>query len=143
MRPLALDLCLFINGLPVFTFELKNSLTGQTVEDAVQQYKRDRDRVNSFFQFGLRPLADDSEVRFCTHTKARSPGFSFNQGWNDGAGNPPNPDGLKTDYSGSASHKTSHILENYCQIVESKDEKTGKRTQIFPATIGWTLCGSF
>ncbi|MEZ4733750.1 MAG: type I restriction endonuclease [Caldilineaceae bacterium] len=40
---LALDLGLFINGLPVATFELKNSLTKQTVEDAVQQYKRDRD----------------------------------------------------------------------------------------------------
>ena len=38
----ALDLCFFINGLPVATFELKNSLTQQTVEDAVQQYKRDR-----------------------------------------------------------------------------------------------------
>ncbi len=40
---LALDLCLLINGLPVFTFELKNSLTKQTVEDAVEQYRRDRD----------------------------------------------------------------------------------------------------
>ena len=40
---LALDLALFINGLPVATFELKNSLTKQTVEDAVEQYKRDRD----------------------------------------------------------------------------------------------------
>lgn len=40
---LALDLGLFINGLPVATFELKNSLTKQTVEDAIEQYKRDRD----------------------------------------------------------------------------------------------------
>jgi hypothetical protein len=39
----ALDLCLFINGMPIATFELKNSLTKQTVEDAVSQYKRDRD----------------------------------------------------------------------------------------------------
>ena len=38
---LALDLCLFMNGLPVATFELKNSLTKQTVDDAVEQYKRD------------------------------------------------------------------------------------------------------
>ena len=38
----ALDLGLFINGLPVATFELKNSLTKQTVEDAVEQYRRDR-----------------------------------------------------------------------------------------------------
>jgi len=39
----ALDLGLFINGLPVATFELKNSLTKQTVADAVEQYLRDRD----------------------------------------------------------------------------------------------------
>ncbi|MBM4223492.1 MAG: type I restriction endonuclease subunit R, partial [Gammaproteobacteria bacterium] len=39
----ALDLGLFINGLPVATFELKNSLTKQTVADAVEQYQRDRD----------------------------------------------------------------------------------------------------
>ncbi len=49
---LALDLCLFINGLPVATFELKNSLTKQTVEDAVEQYKRDRDPRELLFQFG-------------------------------------------------------------------------------------------
>ena len=48
----ALDLGLFINGLPVATFELKNSLTKQTVEDAVEQYKRDRDPRELLFQFG-------------------------------------------------------------------------------------------
>jgi type I site-specific restriction-modification system R (restriction) subunit len=48
---LALDLCLFINGLPVATFELKNSLTKQTVEDAVQQYQRDRDPREKLFEF--------------------------------------------------------------------------------------------
>ena len=37
----ALDLGLFINGLPIATFELKNRLTKQTVEDAVEQYARD------------------------------------------------------------------------------------------------------
>ena len=75
---LALDLCIFINGLPVATFELKNRLTKQTVEDAVQQYKRDRDSRELLFQFG-RCLAhfavDDQEVRFCTHLKGRSRGF--------------------------------------------------------------------
>ena len=40
---LALDMGLFINGLPIATFELNNHLTKQTVDDAVQQYKRDRD----------------------------------------------------------------------------------------------------
>ena len=49
---LALDLCLFINGLPFATFELKNRLTKQTVEDAVNQYKRDRDPKELLFGFG-------------------------------------------------------------------------------------------
>ena len=99
---LALDLCLFINGLPIATFELKNSLTKQTVADAVEQYKRDRDARELLFQFG-RCMAhfavDEHEVRFCTQLKGRTSWFlPFNKGWNDGAGNPPNSEGLKTDY---------------------------------------------
>ena len=49
---LALDLCLFINGLPVATFELKNSLTKQTVDDAVEQYKRDLNPRERRFEYG-------------------------------------------------------------------------------------------
>jgi type I restriction enzyme R subunit len=138
---LALDLCLFINGLPVATFELKNSLTKQTVEDAVQQYKRDRDPKELLFHFGrcLAHIAvDEQDVRFSTDLKGKASWFlPFNQGWNDGAGNPPNPDGLKTDYLWKRSltpKGLTDILENYAQIIEFKDEKTGKkrRVQIFP-----------
>jgi type I restriction enzyme R subunit len=72
------------------------------VEDAVQQYKRDRDPRELLFQFGrcvVHFAMDDAEVRFCTHLKGKASWFlPFNEGWNDGAGNPPNPDGLKTDY---------------------------------------------
>jgi type I restriction enzyme R subunit len=39
----ALDIVIFLNGLPIVTMELKNSLTGQYVEDAIKQYKKDRD----------------------------------------------------------------------------------------------------
>ncbi len=138
---LALDLCLFINGLPVATFELKNSLTKQTVEDAVQQYKRDRDPRERLFEFGrcvVHFAVDDHEVRMCTHLKGKASWFlPLNQGWNDGAGNPPNPDGIKTDYLWKrilTPQGLTDILENYAQIVETKDEKTGKkkREQIFP-----------
>jgi len=138
---LALDLTLFINGLPVATFELKNSPTKQTVEDAVEQYKRDRDSRELLFQFG-RCIAhfavDDHEVRFCTHLKGKGSWFlPFNQGHNDGAGNPPNPDGLKTDYLWKrilTPKGLTDILENYAQIVEQKNDKTGKKkaVQIFP-----------
>lgn len=138
---LALDLCLFINGLPVITFELKNNLTKQTVEDAVQQYKRDRDARELLFQFGrcmVHFAVDDSEVRMCTHLKNGASWFlPFNRGWNDGAGNPPNPYGLKTDYLWKeilTPASLTNIIEYYAQVVEKKDEKTGKkkREQIFP-----------
>ena len=142
----ALDLCAFINGLPLITFELKNSLTKQTVDDAVEQYKRDRDPRETLFAFGrcvVHFAVDDSEVRMCTALKgtkgmAKDSWFlPFNQGWNDGAGNPPNPDGLKTDYLWKrilTPARLTEILENYAQIVEEVNPKTGKKkqVQIFP-----------
>lgn len=137
----ALDLGLFINGLPVATFELKNSLTKQTVEDAVEQYRRDRDPREKLFEFGrcvVHFAVDDAEVRMCTELKGKASWFlPFNKGWNDGAGNPPNPAGLKTDYlwkEALTPAGLTNILENYAQIVEIKNEKTGKkkRSQVFP-----------
>ncbi len=137
----ALDIALFINGLPVFTFELKNSLTKQTVADAVEQYKRDRDPREKLFELGrcvAHFAVDEHEVRFCTHLKGKASWFlPFNRGWNDGAGNPPNPDGLKTDYLWRevlGRESLANILENYAHLVETKDEKTGRRrrVQIWP-----------
>lgn len=137
----ALDLCLFINGLPIATFELKNSLTKQTVEDAVEQYRRDRDPREKLFAFGrcvVHLAVDDAEVRMCTELRGKASWFlPFNKGWNDGAGNPPNADGLKTGYLWKevlTPQGLTNILENYAQIVETKNPKTGKkkRDQIFP-----------
>ena len=137
----ALDIGLFINGLPVFTFELKNSLTKQTVDDAVWQYKKDRNPREKLFELGrcvAHFAVDESGVRFCTHLQGKSSWFlPFSRGWNDGAGNPPNPNGLKTDYLWRevlTRQSLTNILENYAQVVESKDEKTGrkKKTQVWP-----------
>jgi type I restriction enzyme R subunit len=79
----ALDLCLIINGLPIATIELKNSLTKQTVEDAVEQYRRDRDPGEKLFEFGrcvVHFAVDDAEVR------GKGSWFlPFNTGWSDGA----------------------------------------------------------
>jgi len=138
---LALDMAIFINGLPIATFELKNKLTKQTVDDAVQQYKRDRDEKELLFQFArcvVHFAVDDHEVRMCTHLKGKHSWFlPFNKGQNDGAGNPPNPSGIATDYLWKevlTKQGLTDILENYAQVVEEKDEKTGKKRykQIFP-----------
>lgn len=137
---LALDLCVFINGLPIATFELKNNLTKQTVADAVLQYQRDRSASELLFQFG-RCIAhfavDDQEVRFCTELKNGKSWFlPFNKGYKDGAGNPPNPDGIKTDYLWKeilTKRGLADILENYAQVVEEEDDKGKKKQkQIFP-----------
>jgi type I restriction enzyme, R subunit len=142
----SLDLCAFINGLPVITFELKNSLTKQTVEDAIEQYKKDRDPRETLFQFGrciVHFAVDDHKVAMCTELKGKggvakdSWFLPFNQGWNDGAGNPPNPNGLKTDYLWKSillPDRLTEIVENYAQIVEEVNLKTGKKkhVQIFP-----------
>ena len=137
----ALDLGLFINGLPIATFELKNSLTKQTVEDAVEQYRRDRDPREKLFGFGrcvVHFAVDDSEVEMCTELAGKRSWFlPFNKGYQDGAGNPPNPHGLKPDYLWKVvltPAGLTNILENYAQIVEEKDPRTGKnkRKQVWP-----------
>lgn len=137
----ALDLALFINGLPIATFELKNSLTKQTVEDAIEQYRRDRDPRERLFSFGrciVHFAVDDREVQMCTELKGKGSWFlPFNLGWNDGAGNPPNPHGLKTDYLWKrvlTLQGVTDIIENYAQIVEEIHPKTRKksRKQVFP-----------
>ncbi len=137
----SLDLGLFINGLPIATFELKNSLTKQTVADAVEQYRRDRDPREPLFAFGrcvVHFAVDDSAVMMSTELKGKGSWFlPFNLGHNDGAGNPPNPTGIKTDYLWKevlTPAGLTDILENYAQIVEEKDPKTGKkkRKQVWP-----------
>jgi len=137
----ALDLGICVNGLPVATFELKNSLTKQTVADAVEQYRRDRDPREPLFAFGrcmVHFAVDDAEVRMCTELAGKGSWFlPLNRGWEDGAGNPPNTQGLKTDYLWKellTPASLCDIVEHYAQIVEEVDPKTGrkKRRQIFP-----------
>ena len=138
---LALDLCVFINGLPILTFELKNSLTKQTTADAVEQYKDDRSPKDLLFSFKkciAHFAVDDDTIMFCTKLSGKSSWFlPFNKGVNDGAGNPPNENGLKTDYLWKdilRKEKISRIIENYAQVVVTEDKKTHKKSEklIFP-----------
>ena len=95
------DLGLLVNGIPVATAELKNPLTGQSVEDAILQYRKDRDPKNrTLARVGMVHFAvDPSSVMMTTRLAGNRTRFlPFNQGHNLGAGNPPNPDGHRTSY---------------------------------------------
>ena len=124
---LSLDLVLFINGLPILTFELKNNLTKQTVEDAVEQYRTSRDPREDLFRPGrcaAHMAVDENKVKFCTELVGlKSVFLPFDQGHDGGAGNPPNPLGLRTDYLWQETltpESLTGIVENYAQQVGKK-----------------------
>lgn len=137
----SIDMVIFINGLPVITMELKNLITHQNIYNAMKQYREDRDMRDLLFHFGrcmVHFAVDDNEIMMCTHLKNQASWFlPFNKGYNDGAGNPPNPNGVKTDYLWKEVLKKdslTDIIENYAQIIEEENKKTKKKTkkQIFP-----------
>lgn len=100
----SVDIVLFLNGIPVVTMELKNNLTGQRTEHAVRQYKTDRSPKELLFKPNRRAIvhfAFDSEtVEMCTWlANGKSQFLPFNKGnGKNGAGNPPNPNGYRTEY---------------------------------------------
>ena len=124
---LSLDLALFINGLPILTFELKNNLTRQTAEDAVEQYRTSRDPREDLFRPGrcaAHMAVDENKARFCAELAGpKSVFLPFDQGHDGGAGNPPNPQGLRTDYLWQETFtpgSLTDIIENYAQQVGKK-----------------------
>ena len=85
----ALDLTLCLNGIPVITAELKNPMTGQDVQNAMFQYRNDRDPNDLIFQFKKRALVhfavDPDLVYMTTRLAGKSTYFlPFNKG--DGTG---------------------------------------------------------
>ena len=107
--------------------ELKNRFTGQTVEDAVTQYRTTRPPAEDLFRQGrcaVHFAVDDESVEFCTAlTGPASVFLPFNKGRDGGRGNPVNPYGVKTAYLWEEIlHPDSlcDIIENYAQKVEGK-----------------------
>jgi type I restriction enzyme R subunit len=101
----SLDVVLSVNGIPVVTLELKNPLSGQTIENAVHQYRYDRDPRELVFQFTKRTLVhfavDTEEAHMTTRLTGSGTQFlPFNRGHGGGAGNAPDSDGrnYKTAY---------------------------------------------
>lgn len=133
----SLDIALFVNGLPVVTMELKNRWTGQSVKDAVQQYRQTRSSREPIFRCGrcaVHFAVDDREVEMCAHLRDKDSVFMpFNKGRENGAGNPPNPGGMMTDYLWKEALCKSglvDILENYAQMTGRDGGKEKK--SIFP-----------
>ncbi|MBA2257298.1 MAG: type I restriction endonuclease subunit R, partial [Acidobacteria bacterium] len=141
----SLDLVLFLNGLPIFTAELKNHFTGQDIEHAKRQYKTDRDPKEPLFKFGrcLAHFAVDPELVAVT-TRLQGAGtifLPFNQGRFGGAGNPPVPP-TRVAYATAylweriwARDSVLNLVRQFIHIVEEEDDngkKTGETSLLFP-----------
>ena len=126
-----IDLMVSLNGLPLLTMELKNHYTGQTVENAVKQYQTDRDPRDPLLapkRCAVHFAVDDDDIMMCTWLSGKSSWFlPFNKGVNGGAGNPNNPNGVRTAYLWEEvlqKESLSDLIENYAQVVKRVDPKT-------------------
>jgi len=143
----SLDVTLSLNGVPITTAELKNPLTGQTADDAMRQYRQDRDPREVIFDFKRRTLvhfAVDTEVVFMTTRLAgKATHFlPFNKGSEGGAGNPPDPAGrtYRTAYLWEEVLQRDSLLDLlarfiHLQIEEKRTDegrKVKKETMVFP-----------
>lgn len=131
----SLDLVIFLNGLPIFTFELKHKLSGQSAADAREQYAKARDPRDPLFKFG-RCLAhfavDDDEVWLTTQLDGANTRFvPFNRGNAGGAGNPPNPNGYASAYLWEDVLSPESVLELIGSFIHVENGGQVKR-MIFP-----------
>lgn len=136
----SVDVALFLNGIPVVTMELKNNLTGQRTAHAVEQYKRDRTPKELLFKPNRRAVVhfalDSETVQMCTWlTNGKSVFLPFDRGnGKNGAGNPPNPGGYRTQYLYSeilAPDSLLDILQRFVRVDYDPDTHAMKRV-IFP-----------
>ncbi|MCP4676941.1 MAG: type I restriction endonuclease subunit R [Deltaproteobacteria bacterium] len=142
----SVDVALSVNGIPVATLELKNHLTGQTVQDAIRQYQTNRDPREIIFEFKRRTIvhfAVDPDLVYMTTRLAGSAThfLPFNRGFENGAGNPPDEQGR---------HRTAYLWDEvlcrdslldllarflHLQIEERRTDdgrKVRKEAMIFP-----------
>jgi len=149
----SLDLLLLVNGLPVATAELKNQVTGQTVEHAKRQYRFDRNRKDLVFdRRTVVHFAVDQDLVFLTTRLEgeRTRFLPFNQGSGGpgregGKGNPPNPNGYRTAYLWEQVWQRDNWLDLLARFVHEekptgKGRKAVKRGKvIFPRYHQWDL----
>jgi type I restriction enzyme R subunit len=141
------DLGLFVNGIPVATAELKNPITGQTVEHAITQYRRDRDPKN--VTLGRRALVhfavDPEQVSMTTRLDGEATRFlPFNLGHDRHKGNPPNPNGHRTSYLWEHVWQRDNWLDLLARFMHVQRPEKGTAAQkragevvIFPRYHQW------
>lgn len=147
----SLDVTLFVNGIPVATAELKNPLSGQSVVDAIEQYRTDRNpndlifRHRTIVHFGV----DPNQVYMTTRLAREDTVFlAFNEGSGGagqagGAGNPLNPDGYQTSYLWERVWQKDAwlgLLGSFVHIEDVYDDdgaKTGETKTLFPRFHQW------
>jgi len=142
-----IDLCLLVNGIPVATAELKNPITGQSVQHAITQYRRDRDPKN--VTLGRRALVhfavDPEQVSMTTRLAGEATRFlPFNLGHDRRAGNPPNPNGHRSSYLWERVWQRDNWLDLLARFihVERPTKGTGAQKRaaevvIFPRYHQW------
>lgn len=131
----SLDWGLFLNGIPIFTAELKYN---QPVEKAIQQYRTTRNPNEPLFKLGrclCHFALDPDSVYMTTHLKGQQTEFlPFNKGHDRGKGNPPNPQNCRTAYLWEDIWQPDSILDlikNFIQLeTEPKNPQSTKL--IFP-----------
>ncbi len=143
----SVDVTVSLNGIPVVTVEIKNPLTGQTVADAMRQYRHDRDPRDPIFEFKRRTLVhfgvDTECVRMTTRLAGSATHFlPFDRGSNGGAGNPPDPNGrsYRTAFLWEEVLERDSLLDLlarfvHLQIEEKRDDQGRKvkvETMVFP-----------
>lgn len=138
----SLDMSIFLNGLPIFTIELKNQISGQNVGHAMKQYKDTRDPKEPLFRFKrcLAHFALDNDLVYVATelAGAKTQFLPFNQGNDGGAGNPPCKVGYATSYLWQEVWQKPRILDliqrfiRVVDVLDDKGKKTDKQRQIFP-----------
>ncbi len=139
-----IDFVVFINGLPLATFELKNNYTGQTYENAIRQYQTDRDPKELLLQkkrCAVHFALDDQQVWMCTALAGKDSWFlPFNRGVNGGAGNPVVPNDTMTSYLWKdilSKPTLSNIIENFAQVIVTKEKDKKTKKEIVKEKVIW------
>ena len=138
----SLDMVIFLNGLPIFTIEVKNQISGQNISHAIKQYQTTRDPKEPLFRFKrcLAHFAVDNDLVYVATelAGAKTQFLPFNQGYDGGQGNPPCKTGYATSYLWQDVWQKPRILDliqrfiRVVDVLDDKGKKTDKQRQIFP-----------